>query len=354
MRPPLALLCACLTALVAATAGASDAAPALSLQVTPVAVRAVGSSRAPSGRRDYAVSFRVAVSSPEPCANLVVEYSYKALFDGRESLAGSALDYYETNGPASTAAFDVHAGAGAGDVVVFSGHASCENDDGDVVATSDASARSAVPVHACEEGPLRVFAASSVRRQDLRSQSRTVPVASGHRLWTGYRVLVGRRGRIVFGASECRGLRVSVGGPASLVPGDYARRSYGTSTLLGYGAAADFRGDQHSGGVETANAVAIPRGRRLGPSNVARFEIVSLPRRLGRITRVHVRRGQVYVAGRGARGYGPAIVLGPGQRTVVSCRAGCRPARPEASGPRFAKPSYAGLSATTFSRAASR
>jgi hypothetical protein len=322
MRPLLALLCASLTALGAATAGASEAAPAVSVSVDASAPRAVSGGREPSGRRDYTVSFRVTAQSEQQCANLLVEYSYTALFDGRRSLAGQTIDYYETKAPATSATFEVRAPASAADVVVFSGRATCEDEDGGVIATSAlAGARASVAAHSCEQGPLRVLAVrGAVRREDLLSRGASVPVRTGHHLWTGYRVAVARRARISFGASECHALRVIVGGPASFVPGDYARGSYGTSTLLGYGAAADFRGDQHSGGVETANAVALPRGSRTGPSKVARFQVVSQPKRLGGATVVRVRRGTVYVAARrGGRRvkYGTAIVVRAGHSTII-------------------------------------
>jgi hypothetical protein len=328
MRPLLTLLCACLAALGAATAGASEAAPAVSVSVTPASVRAVSGGRTPSGRRDYTVSFRVTANSEQQCANLLVVYSYTALFNGRRSLAGSRIDYYETNAPATSASFDVHAPADAADVVAFSGHATCEDEQGGVIARSPvAAARITVAAHSCEQGPLRVLGVrGSVRREDLLSRA-AVPVRAGHHLWTGYHVLVARRGRIAFGAGECHALRVVVDGPVNFVPGDYSRRSYGTSTLLGYGATADFRGDQHSGGVETANAVALPRGTRAGPSKLARFEIVSMPKRLGRVTRVRVRRGTVYVAPRTRGRYGTAIVLRAGQSTVVRCATVCRATR---------------------------
>lgn len=329
MRPLLALLCVVVTALGAAGAGASEA-PVLAVTVTSSAPRAVSGGREPSGRRDYAVTFHVAAQSQQQCANLVVEYAYSALFDGRPSLAGSAVDYRETKAPATSTSFDVHATAGAGDVVAFHSHATCENQDGDVIATSPvAAARAGVDPHSCEQGPLRVFGVrGAVRREGLASTA-LVPVRTGDRLWTGYRIAVPNRGRIAFGATECHALRVVVGGPASFVPGDYARGSYGTSTLLGRGTKADFRGDQHSGGVETANAVVLPRGARAGASKVARFEVVSLPKRLGRMTTVRVRRGTAYVAARssGRRPrYGSAIVVRAGQSAVIRCERACRPA----------------------------
>jgi hypothetical protein len=333
MRPLLACLCACVAALAAAASGASEAAPAISVSVTSSRARTVAGSREPAGRRDYVVAFRVTARSEQQCANLLVEYSYAAFFDGRRSLAGSAIDHYETDAPASEASFEVHAPAGAADVVTFSGHAVCEDAAGDVIATSAvARARAGVAAHSCEQGPLRVFAVrGAVRREDLVSPARKIRVFRGHYLWTGYRVAVPPHGRLAFGATECRGLRVIVGGSTSFSPGDYSRAGYGTSTLLGYGAVADYRGDQHSGGVETANAAALPRGARTAASKLARFEIVSLPKRLGGATRIHVRRGAVYVAarktGRRVR-YGAAIVVRAGETTVVRCTPVCRPAAP--------------------------
>jgi hypothetical protein len=332
MRPFLALVCVSSTALVAAGAGGSEPTASLAVTVSASAPRAVSGGRTPTGRRDYTVSFRVSVRSEQQCAKLVVAYSYTALFDGRRSLAGSGIDYYATNAPSTAASFDVRAAANAGDVVAFSGRASCENENDDVLATSGrVSARVVVAAHACEQGPLRVLAArGSVRREDMVSR-KSVAVRGGHRVWTGYRIFVGTRSRIVFGATECHALRVIVGGPASFVPGDYSRGSYGTSTLLGYGVVAEFRGDQHAGGVETPNAVALPRGLRAGPSKLARFEIASLPKRFGAITQVRVRGGQVWVAGRsGGRRprYGAPIVVRAGQRTVVRCARVCRPSAP--------------------------
>jgi hypothetical protein len=154
-------------------------------------------------------------------------------------------------------------------------------------------------------------------------------VKRGHYLWQGYRVSVGKGGLIAYGAPECHGLRATVRGVASLVPGDYARRSSGATTRIGYGTTIDFRGDQHSGGVETANAVALPRGTALGPSKPARF-VVSLARRnRGAATRVRVKWGEVYLAGRTGRSkYGTALILRAGQSATVRCSAGgCTPAK---------------------------
>ena len=319
MRPILATLV--LVGALAATAAGSAQAPAVSVTVSASHPSAPSGSRMPSGRRTYTVSFRVGVGSDQECENLSVTYSYAARFDGRPSPAGSATDFYDTNKPASSASFDVRANAGAGDVIGFRARGACEQEDGTVLAqSSPVGANVRIPAHSCEQGPLRVFSASVGSRQDLTTPSRRVPVRSGHYLWTGYRVWVARGGRISFGGRECHGLRTTVRGPASFVPGDYARGGFGTPTQLGFGAVADVRGDQHSGGVETDNAVALPRGKRSGPSAVARFAITSHPRKLGRITRVEVKRGVVYVAGRTGRAtYGPALIARPGQTVFVRC-----------------------------------
>jgi hypothetical protein len=104
-------------------------------------------------------------------------------------------------------------------------------------------------------------------------------------------------------------------GPAAIVPGDYSAQAEGAPMRLGRGGVVDFRGDQHSGGVQTANAIALPRGARHAPSKLARFEIVSVS---GLLTRVHVRSGTVYVARRVGRGhYASAVVAKPGQTIVI-------------------------------------
>lgn len=327
MRPTLAILVA-LTAL-AVTGAGSSASPAVSLIVTPASPSSAG-GRAPRGLRDYSVPFRVNVAADRECANLVVTYTYAALFDGRPSFSGSATDYHETNAPASSASFDVHAAATAGDVVTFSARGSCEDADGNAVAeSSSVSARALVPAESCAEGPTHVFAASGASRQDLVDGRKRVTVRAGHELWSGYRVWVAKRGGVSYGASSCHGLRVSVTGPSTFIPGDYARRSYGASTKLAFGGFASFRGDQHSGGIETANAAALPRGKPNAPSKLARFDVFSFPRRKGLVTRVRVRSGFVYVAGRVSRDrvvYSTPLVARAGQTVFVRCSGGaCRP-----------------------------
>ncbi len=328
MRPILAILVA-LAALTAASAG-SSASPAVSLIVTPAAPTSPG-GRGALGLRNYSVSFRVNVAADQECANLVVTYDYAALFDGRPSFSGSASDYYETKAPASSASFDAHAAATAGDVVTFSARGECEDADGNVVAGSaPVAAKAVVPAQSCAEGPTHVFAAKGASRQDLVDGAKRVPVRAGHSLWSGYRVWVAKRGRITYGAAACHGLRLTVVGPATFIPGDYARGSYGASAKLGYGALASFRGDQHSGGIETANAAAVPRGKPSAPSKVARFDVLSYPKRSGLVTRVRVRSGRVYVAGRISRGrvvYSAPLVAKAGQTVFVRCsRGACRPA----------------------------
>jgi hypothetical protein len=334
MRPVLAILLALLTSLAAATDGSPQAAPRISVSVTASAPTAPGGGRIPRGLRAYAVSFRVKVTADQQCENLSVTYSYVALFNGRRSLAGSATDFYDTSRPASSAMFTVHAQAGAADVVSFSARGACEQADGSVLGTSRRVAATVrVPAHSCEEGPLRALAVSgSVARQDLQARGLRVPVRRGHHLWTGYRVWLGKRSRIAVGAPECNGLRALVTGPVSIIPGDYSRGSSGTSTQLGFGGAVDFRGDQHSGGVETDNAIALPRGKRTGPSKAARFQIVSFPKNLGRITRVRVKRGEVYVAGRtGPAKYSAPVIVRAGQTSVVRCAPtrACKPTAPK-------------------------
>jgi hypothetical protein len=328
MRLTLVTLVA-LAALVAANAG-SSATPVVTLSVTPSAPAPSGNGRTPNGRRTFSVSFRVNVAADQECANLSVSYSYVTLFDGRRSLAPAETNAYETNQPASSASFDVHASAGAADLLSMSAQATCEDADGTVVSESAPIAtRVRVAAHSCEQGPLRVLAAKSALRQDLRTPKQRVALRTGHYLWSGYRVWVAKHGRVTYGAAECHGLRAVVSGPATFVPGDYARGSYGSAMQLGFAAAADFRGDQHSGGVETNNAVALPRGKARAASKVARFQVVSYAKTRGRVTRVHVKYGQVYVAGRSATKrvtYGTPLVAHAGQTVFVRCSGRiCRP-----------------------------
>src|SRR5947207_8740057 len=303
-----------LTALVvvplfAASAGAAQA-PTVSVSVTASAPTSPSGSRSPRGRRTYSVSFRVSVGSDQECQNLSVTYSYASRFDGRPSFAGSGEDFYETNQPASSASFAVHAEGDAADIVSFSAYGECEDADGNVIGSSaPVAANVRVPAYSCEQGPLRVLVSRNARREDLIASGSRVPVRAGHYLWTGYHVWLGRRGRLTYGAPECHGLRTTVTGPASFVPGEYARTGEGSPTVLGFDAVADVHGDQHSGGVVTDNAVALPLGKRAGPSAPARFEVVSYAKKRGRVTRVRVGRGRVYVAGRTGRGkYGVPLI----------------------------------------------
>jgi hypothetical protein len=316
LRPSFAILAVSLATLVAATPGVSQAPPSVTVSVTGSEPTS-SSGRSPSGLRGYSVTFHVRIASDQECENLSASYSYAARFDGRPSLAGSGTEFFDTAAPASSATFTVPASGNAGDLVVFSGRGSCELADGTVLATSDpVTATVAVPPHSCEQGPLRVLGArGSVTRQDLASRGTRVPVRTGHYLWSGYGVTLGKRARLVFGAHECRGLRVIAAGPAKIVPGDYSAGGEGAPLRLGPGGVVDFRGDQHSGGVQTANAIALPRGARHASSRLARFQIVSVS---GKLTRVHVRSGTVYVAHRVGRGrYSSAAVVKPGQTLVV-------------------------------------
>jgi hypothetical protein len=323
---PIFLTIGVLAALVAASAGTS-ATPSVSVSVTPALPTSTAGDRSPSGRRTYTVSFRINVSADRECANLDVAYAYDTLFDGRRSLEGSATDYYDTNAPASSASFDVHVLADAADLVSFSARGTCEDADGNAVGESElVLARTTIPAHTCDQGPARVFAAKLATREDLWTPGTHDPVRARHYLWTAYRVFLAKHGRVTYGAPECHGLRVTVSGPASFVPGDYARHGYGSPLALGPGGRVDFAGDQHSGGVATDNAVALPRGTRTGPSLRARFQVVSSPKRLGRITRIRVLRGSVYVAGRtGSARYGRPLVARRGQTVLVTCAKSCAP-----------------------------
>jgi hypothetical protein len=332
LRPSLAIFVIALATLVAATPGVSQADPTVTVSVKASAPTSQG-GRTPSGLRDYGVSFRVTISADQECENLSVSYSYIALFDGRPSLAGSATEFYNSGAPASSASFEVPATANAADLVAFKGRGTCEQADGTVLsASAPVTAKVAVPAYSCERGPLRVLGLrGSVSRQDLVSPKTRVRLRPGHFLLSGYRLWLGKRSRVVFGAGECHGLRVVANGSSSLAPGDYSTGSYGSPTLLGFGGVADFRGDQHSGGIQTDNAIALPRGARTAPSKVARFQIVSFARKLGRITRVHVTSGTVYVAGRtGPARYSLPVVAKAGQTVVVRCtsRNACKPTTP--------------------------
>lgn len=297
------------SALAAASPGASQAEPQVSVAVAPSAPVQSG-GRAPLGQREWAVAFRVTVTSESTCENLSVAYSYRTLFDGRASLGEAVSESFDTGAPASAAAFAVRASADAGETVALRARGTCELEDGTVLSASEPAVASvAVAAHSCEGGPLRVLALSgSAKRADFGSR---FPVRTGHLLRPGDDVTLGRRSRLVFGAPDCGGLRVSVSGRSNLtfVPGEYARGSDGFPTTLGSGGWADFRGDQHSGGVQTANAIALPRGARGAPSRVARFRIESLARR---VTSVHVASGSVYVAPRLGSGYGHALVVRAG------------------------------------------
>lgn len=316
LRPFLATLAVITAPLVAATPGVSEAPPSVSVSVTGSGPTTSG-GRTPGGLRSYGVTFHVRIASDQECENLSVGYSYAARFDGRPSLAGSGTEFYNSGAPASSATFDVQAAGNAADVVSFTGRGTCEQADGTVLATSAAvNAKIDVPAHSCEQGPLRVLGASgSVVRRDLTSPSTSLRVRTGNHLWGGYQVTLGRRSRLVFGARECRGLRVIATGPAKIVPGDYSARAEGAPMRLGRGGVVDFRGDQHSGGVQTANAIALPRGARHASSKLARFQVVSMS---GKLTRVHVRSGTVYIARRVGRGrYASAAVAKTGQTLLI-------------------------------------
>jgi hypothetical protein len=322
VRGVLVTLAVAATALTAATSGASQGQPHVSVSVTPSRATPTG-GRTPLGRRAWSVSFHVSVSSESACENLSVAYSYWTLFNGRASPGERVSESFDTRAPASSAAFDVRISGVPAEIVTLRARGTCEQEDGTVLSGSAAVfATVRIPAHPCEGGPLRVLALrGSARRADRDARVR---VRTGHYLRTSDAVTLGRRSSLVFGARECRGLRVAVSTPrsVSIVPGDYARGSEGFPTTVGSGGTAEFRGDQHSGGVQSRDAIALPRGARRGPSKIARVRVVTLRR----MTTVRVRTGVVYVAPRlGRSTYGKAIVVRAGQTARCAARA-CAPA----------------------------
>jgi hypothetical protein len=289
-------------ALAAAGAGASKP-PGVTVAVTPTIATATA-GRAPLGRRQSTVTFRVAVSSDSSCENLSVAYSYRKFFDGRAT--DSVAESFDTGTTTSTATFDVHTAADAAETVVLRARGTCEQEDGTVLAASSpVVANVAVPAHSCDEGPLHVLALAGSARRALSGA--LVAVRTGHYLRAGDPVALGARSRLVFGAPECHGLRVVVDGrkKVALVPGDYARGAVGAPTTVGAGAGVRFHGDRDAGGVQTKTAIAVARGS----SNVA-FRLEALA---DQVTTVRVLSGSAYVAPRLGPTYGKAVVVRAGR-----------------------------------------
>jgi hypothetical protein len=300
----------------AALAVAPSSAPHLAPQV---AVSVTGSTpqptrgREPLGRRDFAVSFHVSVSSSATCENLAVAYSYATLFNGRPSGGRSLAESFETGAPASSASFEVDTTALPAERVAFSAQGTCELEDGTVIGTSNRVARNVrIPAHSCEQGPLRMLA---VRGRATRGGG--IRVRAGQYLRFDDRLAVGRRSSVAFGATECRGFRVAVRASrrVAIRAGSYARDSRGSTTIVSAGATLDFRGDGHAGGIETPNAIAVPRG-------AAAFGIVATS---AAATIVRVRNGAARVAAR-LRGstYGALLVVRAGHSVRCASRACAR------------------------------
>lgn len=283
----------------------------------------------PLGRREYLVRFNVRVDADRTCDELRLAYRYRILFDGRLDQnfrhAGT-----QTVHSASGAVFaiDVGFGPSAGETVPLEATGQCMAGPA-VVESKEVKRTVQIPPHSCEQGPLRVLRLRGpAAREDLTVENRLVPLRKGDLVLSAYTAWLGRVGRIVLGAPQCRGFRIALEGTGTFFPGTYARGYYGNVTGIGFGMKARFVGDQHAGGIETENAVAVAAGRRFGPSRVSSFDVYSYPRRVARLTRVRVVRGAAWVAGGpGAGAMSSPIRVEAGYETFVRCSSyrDCRP-----------------------------
>jgi hypothetical protein len=299
------------TSLGAAASGRSQAAPSVAITVTPSAPRAT-TGTTPLGRREFTVTFHVTVSSDAACENLSVTYTYGTRFNGRPSLGENVSESFDSGAPATSGAFDVQASASPAETIAFDAQGRCEQEDGTVLSTSGRVARTVqIPPHSCEQGPLRVLAVRGSVRRGGR-----IAVRAGHYVRVDDAVSLGRRSSLTFGAPECRGFSVTVASRRSIGirTGAYSATSRGLATVVAAGATVAFRGDRHSGGLETPGAIVLPR-------TLARFGVSASSRTL---TTVRVRSGTVAVAPRVRRStFGKRVVVRAGHGVRCAARV-CR------------------------------
>jgi hypothetical protein len=323
--------------LTAAEPSASGQSPRVMISARVVGPRPDPEDTAnPLGRRQWDVGFDVVVSAEQTCDQLRYAYRTVDLFDGRLGLDGTYAGGTETSEAAQRADFGVTpSSADAGDTIVFTATGFCSLGG---MSFRSAPVRLEVPIppHSCDEGPLRVLRLHGrAWREDLERVNRRVPLHAGHYVWEVYTAWLGRGGRIVFGAPVCNGFRIWLRGGRVFFPGAYQRHRRGVVTGIGLGALARFTGDQHAGGIETENALVGPRGRRSGPSRVAKFDVFSYPANVGRLTRVRVLRGAAWVwGGPGAGAMSPPVLVRAGYVTIVRCTSyrHCRPDPPQRRG----------------------
>jgi hypothetical protein len=311
VRWGLVLAAVVLASLGAAASGSSQAAPNVRVTVTPSAPRAT-SGTSPLGQREFTVTFHVTISSDATCENLSVTYTYGTRFNGRPSLGENVTESFDSGAPATSGAFDVQASASPAETIAFNAQGSCEQEDGTVLSTSGRVTRTVrIPAHSCEQGPLRVLAVRGSARRGGR-----IAVRAGHYVRVDDAVSLGRRSSLTFGAPECRGFRVTVASRRStgIRTGAYSATSRGFATVVAGSATVGFRGDRHSGGLETPGAIVLPR-------TLARFSAAATSRT---VTTVRVRSGTVAVAPRLRRAtFGKRVVVRAGHGVRCAARV-CR------------------------------
>jgi hypothetical protein len=327
--PALSAILAVIALLLAAGPTASEQQPRVQLTVRVVEPRPDPQDKGkPLGRRQWAVGFDLSVSADRTCDDLRYVYRATDLFDDRPGLDGSYAGGNRAPRPARSWDFGViPTSANAGDTIALAAAGFCR-----LGATSFRSAtvrlRVPIPPHSCDEGPLRVLQLRGrAWREDLQVVSKRVPLHVGHYIWESYTAWLGRGDRVVFGAPSCNRFRIALRGGRVFFPGRYQRHAAGVATRIRFGALARFLGDQHAGGIETDNASVRAAGRPSAPRRLASFEVYSYPRQAGRLTRVRVFRGTVWVRGSGAAR--PAMLVPSGYATTVRC-ASYRDCRPDA------------------------
>lgn len=319
-----ALGAASLVAFTLATASAAPSAPAVSLSITRTRFQPDEDTGLPAGKTYWFFTYRVTAHSNEPCARLTLDWRYRILSDGRLEQRG-AQDKGSDVAPTPTAdhMFPIEVGFGPspGEVVVLNAVGRCLTSDGRVLTSAPSRRAVQIPPFSCQQGPLRVEAlrGRAWREQPAKLNS-LVPIHRRDFLWTAYTHILGRRARIVFGASECHHYRVMLTGRGGFDPGTYARRVRGDAVGMSLGIAAEILGDQHSGGifVDGGYVGVRPLGRLRGPLKLADYELRSSGSRESPRTRLIVRHGGVLLAF-GRRG--EALVHAPAD-IVIACHDG--------------------------------
>ena len=270
----------------------------------------------PVGVRSWAVEIRISAHTDAPCERLSLAYRYRVLFNRTlvQRFAHSGAE--EAQPGASSHSLLISApNAIAGSVVGVRAVAECSNAVAPT-ARSVATAAVRIPFASCDEGALRVLRLRGrAAHEDLSVANRRRPLRRGDAMVGVHTAWVGRRGRVVFGAPECNGYRVSAWNGALLIVGSYNRRGRGDFTGLERGSVR-MTTDVRGGGVSASAASASPL--RQHASQPVTFEVHARERGAWATNRVRVLRGAVRIV---AGAPLAPFTLAAGREVRIRCRA---------------------------------